>query len=324
MRSKRLSTVAGVGLLVVALSAVVVPGTASAAAPVPISNPGGYATQRSGATAAQKITRSLGGRVTIPAGQTRYLNSRLTVDDVDEISEVSHLVLCRRPGQTTNAARLVSGQNVLANTATTLITRGFVTAPADSLLHCEVYAQFVNHTADRPGHLEVMPSSYLQDVHGATTAVRQTFNGKVLVNTSVRANPVSFTAPAGATAVQAISDLNVTVCYGKDETDEGDLCKRSLKARMDGRSSLVGTQLVMEQLAADGSACKTTTNGDLAGVNVTTTIHHFKINKYLINVPIVPNCSRDFVFYTRATANSGSNSFVIEANNQSVGAVFIP
>ncbi|GAA2808569.1 hypothetical protein [Crossiella cryophila] len=324
MRTKRLSTVAGVGLLAIALSAVVLPGTASAADPVLITNSGGYSTQPSGTDPKDKVNRPLGAQVTIPAGQTRYLNSKLTVDNVREISEVSHLVLCRRPGQPAEVARLISGQNVLTGGATSLLTRGFVTAPADSLLHCEVYGQFVNHTANQPGRLEVMPSSYIQDMHGPTAAVRQTFNAKVLVNTKARVNSVSFTAPAGATAVQAISDLNVTVCYGEDEEGERKLCKRSLKARMDGRSSLVGTQLVMEQLAADGSVCKTTTNGDLAGVNVTTTIHHFKINKYLINVPIVANCSRDFVFYTRVTANSGSNSFVVEGNNQSVGAVFVP
>ncbi|MET7989634.1 hypothetical protein ABZU76_01875 [Amycolatopsis sp. NPDC005232] len=295
-------------------------GAANAATTVPISAPGGYASDPSSTPAAGKHTRALGAAVTVPAGETRYVSSKLNVDDAAQVTEVSHLVYCRRPGQTVNAAQLVSGQNVLANTATTLLTRGFVTAPADSALTCAVYAQFVNHAANVSGHISVLASSYLQDVDGPIAAVKQTFNGKVLVNSSATANSVSFTAPAGAKVVQAIGDVNITVCYNADNG----LCQRSAGARMDGANSLVGTQLVVNQLDVNGNPCNTTTNGPLAGVTVTNTVHHFKINTWVTNVPIVATCSRDFVVYTRVTANAAHNSFLIEANNESVGAAFVP
>jgi hypothetical protein len=310
-----------VGLLVLASAAAGGAGTARAATAVPVSAPGSYASDPSSAPSGAKTTRSLGGTVQVPAGSTRYLSSKLYVDGAAQVTEVSHMVYCKRPGDTAVAAQLVSGQNVLANTAATLLTRGFVTAPADSALNCSVYAQFVNHAADAPGSITVLGSSYLQDVDGAVTAVAQTFGTKTLVNTSVNESPVTFTAPPGATAVQAIGDVSVTVCYGGD----GGLCRRSAGARMDGTSAFVGTQLVLNQLDSDGSVCRTTTNGPLAGTTVSTTVHHYRINTWLTDVPVDPACtSRDFVSYTRTTANAGYNSFTTEANNQSVGAVFVP
>ncbi|NGN63626.1 hypothetical protein G5C51_06855 [Streptomyces sp. A7024] len=309
------------GALALAVSMSMAPGDARAAAAVPISAPGRYASDPSSTPSGAKTTRSLGGQVTVPAGSTRYLSSKLHVDDAAQVTEVSHMIYCRRPGETTNHAQLVSGQNVLANTRTAMLTRGFVTAPADTALTCSVYAQFVNHAADAAGAITVLAASYLQDVNDDIAAVQQTFSTSQLVNSSVNANPVSFTAPTSATKVQAIGDVSITVCYGPDKG----LCSRSLGARMDGTRSYVGTQLVLNQLKADGSVCRTTTNGPLAGTTVTTTVHHYRINTWLTDVPVDTSCgSRDFVSYTRTTANADFNSFKIEANNQSVGAVFVP
>jgi hypothetical protein len=294
---------------------------AAAATTVPITGYGTYSSDPSGTPSSGKTTHDLGGVVVVPAGSTRYLSSKLSVDDAEQVTEVSHLVYCKKPGETAVFAQLVSGQNVLANTPTTILTRGFVTATADTALTCAVYSQFVNHHANIPSRITVLRSSYLQDVDGDIAAVTQTFNGSVLVNSSVNANSVSFTAPASATVVQAIGDISITVCYGVDKG----LCSRSLGARMGGTSSFVGTQLVLNQLREDGTVCRPHTNGDLAGVSVTTGVHHYRINTWLTNVPIDPTCgSREFVSYTRTTANASYNSFKIEANNQSVGAVFVP
>ncbi len=310
-----------VGLLALAFAVTGAAGNAKAATTVPVSAPGTYSSDPSSTPSGAKTTRSLGGSVQVPAGSTRYLSSKLYVGDAAQVTEVSHMIYCKRPGESAVYAQLVSGQNALANTPTTMLTRGFVTAPADTALNCSVYAQFVNHAADAAGSITVLNSSYLQDVYDDIAAVQQTFSTSMLVNTSVDANPVSFTAPAGASAVQAIGDVSVTVCYGND----GGLCQRSSGARMDGTSSFVGTQLVLNQLNTDGSVCRTTTNGALKGQTVTTTVHHFRINTWLTDVPVDTACSsRDFVSYTRTTANADYNSFKIEANNQSVGAVFVP
>ena len=318
---RTLLEVAVAGLAAAVLPVVVTAGTADAATTVPISAPGRYASDPSSTPSGSKHTRALGGAITVPAGQTDYLSSKLNVTGSGEVTEVSHMIYCRRPGQTTNAAQLVTGQNVLTGASITLLTRGFVTAPADSALTCAVYAQFVNHHANVAGHITVLSSSYLQDVYGAISSVKQTFNGKTLVNSTLSANIVNYTAPAGVASIQAIGDLNVTVCYGA--ADNG-LCVHSAGARMGGSDSLVGTQLVANQLNADGSVCHTTTNGGLVGVYVTSTIHHFKINTWLTDIPVLATCSsRNFVVYTRVTANAAHNSFVVEANNQSVGAAFV-
>ncbi|UWE11112.1 hypothetical protein [Actinacidiphila bryophytorum] len=310
-----------VGLLALAFAATGAGGDARAATAVPVSAPGTYASDPSSTPSGAKTTRSLGGTVQVPAGSTRYLSSKLYVDDAAQVTEVSHMIYCKRPGESAVSAQLVSGQNALANTPTTMLTRGFVTAPADAALTCSVYAQFVNHAADSAGSITVLASSYLQDVDGDIGAVRQAFSTSMLVNSSANVDTVAFTAPAAATAVQAIGDVSVTVCYGAD----GGLCRRSSGARMDGTSSYVGTQLVLNQLNSDGSVCRTTTNGALKGTTVTTTVHHYRINTWLTDVPVDPACtSRDFVSYTRTTANANSNSFKIEANNQTVGAVFVP
>jgi hypothetical protein len=322
MRLRRtLTKVAVVGMIAAAVPIALTAGTASAATTVPISAPGTYASDPSNTPAGSKHTRALGATITVPAGQTHYLSSKLNVTGADEVTEVSHMIYCRRPGQTTNAAQLVTGQNVLASGGVSVLTRGFVTAPADSALSCAVYSQFVNHHAPVTGSITVLSSSYLQDVYGAISSVKQTFNGKVLVNSSLSANSTTFTAPAGATTIQAIGDVNITVCYNVNNG----LCQRSAGARMDGTNSLVGTQLVASQLNANGSVCHVTTNGALAGVTVTSTIHHFKINTWITSVPVLASCSsRDFVVYTRVTANASHNSFLVEANNQSVGAAFVP
>jgi hypothetical protein len=309
------------GVVAVAAAVMLTGGSATAASAVPIDEPGTYTTDPSSTPSGQKTTRDLGGQVVIPAGSTRYLSSKLYVSGANEVTEVSHMVYCKKPGETAVTAQLVSGQNVLANTAATMLTRGFVTAPQESALNCRVYSQFVNHAADEPSRIAVRSASYLHDVYDDIAAVGQTFGPAALVNTSVRANPVSFTAPDSATTVQAIGDVSVTVCYGADRG----LCSRANGARMDGKSSVVGTQLIVNQLRGDGSVCRTTTNGPLAGHTVTTTVHHYRINTWLTDVPVDTSCgSRDFVSYLRVTANANYNSFKTEANNQSVGAVFVP
>ncbi len=296
-------------------------GAADAEPAVPISAPGRYESQPSSTLPADKTTRALGATVVVPAGSTRYLSSKLVTDNAAQVTEVSHLVYCKKPGQSAVFARLVGGQNVLANTPTTMLTRGFVTAPADSALDCGLYTQLINHAADAKGSIEVRAATYLQDVYGEIDAVTQTFGTSMLVNTSAHANPVSFTAPAAATTVQAIGDVSVTTCYGVDKG----LCQRSAGARMDGSRSFVGTQLVVNQLSATGAVCRTTTNGPLAGVTVTNTVHHYRVNTWLTTVAVDSSCgSRNFVSYTRVTANAAYNSFKIEANNQSVGALFVP
>lgn len=267
------------------------------------------------------VVRDLGARITVPAGTTKYLSSKLIVSQATVVTETSHLVYCTQNGSSTLVDRLVSGQNVLAGTTTTILTRGMITAPSSGDLTCALKAIFIDHSGSPdPETIRVETSTYLEDVFGVLAASAQTYQSPVVrVDTSYYAATVTFTAPAGLTSIQAIGDVNVTTCYGSHPEA---LC---VGGRTTGGYAYVGTQLVVHQLNSDGSVCKTTTNGALAGVTVTNTVHHFKINTWHTSVPVSTACtSRTFRASTRVTANAGAESILVEANHQSLTALFVP
>ncbi|MGL5824144.1 MAG: hypothetical protein ACRCYU_04805 [Nocardioides sp.] len=295
--------------------------SAQARAPltVPVRRAGGYSTVPAGHTAP---LRDLGASVTVPAGQTRYLSAKLVVSDAAEVTETSALIYCRRPGSSVVAQRAVSGQNVLpGRAATTILTRGLITAPPTTAYVCSLQAQFVNHqSTSASGHIFVLGSSYLQDVQGSVAWHHQTWQStRVLDDSSVAAAPSAFTVPNGVSAFQVIGDVNVTTCYTGDRRPPCDTA-----ARTSYRDAYVGTQLVVQQLDAHGAACGTPwTNGPLTGATVSNTVHHFKINTWG-TVPVNSACgSRSFRMWIRVTANASRNSIVIESNNQTVTGAFL-
>ena len=267
------------------------------------------------------IVRDLGARITVPAGTTKYLSSKLIVSRATVVTETSHLVYCTQGSSPTLVDRLVSGQNVLANTTTTILTRGMITAPATGALTCALTAIFIDHSgSDDPESIRVESSTYVEDVFGELTASAQRYQSPVTrVDTSYYAAPVTFTAPAGVSSIQAIGDVNVTTCYGSNPEP---LC---VGGRTTGNHAYVGTQLVVHQLNANGTVCATTYNGDLQGVTVTNTVHHFKINTWHTSVPVSAACtSRNFQASTRVTANAAAESVLVEANHQTLTALFVP
>jgi hypothetical protein len=293
---------------------------AASALRVYTSVPGTYSVQPT-STNDTPIVRDLGAQIVVPAGTTKYLSSKLVVSQATVVAETSHLVYCTQAGSTTLVDRLVSGQNVLAGTSTTILTRGMITAPASGDLTCALKAIFIDHSGSSGTlSIHVDSSTYLEDVFGLLTASAQTYQPvRTRVDTGYYAATVTFTAPAGVTSIQAIGDVNVTTCYG---TDPEPLC---VGGRTAGTYAYVGTQLVVHQLNEDGSVCNTTTNGPLAGVTVTNTVHHFKINTWNTSVPVVTTCtSRNFQASTRVTASSGAESVIVEANHQSLTALFVP
>ncbi|NUR50759.1 MAG: hypothetical protein HOV71_21735 [Hamadaea sp.] len=310
--------------LVTVLAAVATLGQASPATAsdlrVYTSVPGVYQVQAT-STNGTPVFHDLGARITVPAGTTKYLSSKLIVSQATVVTETSHLVYCRQAGSTTLVDRLVSGQNVLTGTTTTILTRGMITAPASGNLTCSLEAIFIDHSASTGTRtIRVEASTYLEDVFGVLAASAQTYQpSRVRVDSGYYAAPVTFTAPAGVTSIQAIGDVNVTTCYGtRPET----LC---VGGRLTGGYAYVGTQLVVHQLNQDGSVCNTTTNGALAGVTVSNTVHHFKINTWHTAVPVLAGCtSRTFSASTRVTANAGAESIIVEANHQSLTALFVP
>lgn len=268
------------------------------------------------------IVRDLGARITVPAGTTKYLSSKLVVSQATVVTETSQLVYCTQGSSPTLVERLVAGQNVLANTTTTILTRGMVTAPTSSgALTCALKAIFIDHSgSDDPESIRVESSTYVEDVFGELSAAGQTWQSPVTrVDTSYYAAPVTFTAPAGVSTIQAIGDVNVTTCYGSRPEP---LC---VGGRTSGNHAYVGSQLVVHQLNSNGSVCRTTTNGELKGVTVTNTVHHFKINTWHTSVPVSTACSsRTFQAATRVTANAAAESVLVEANHQSLTALFVP
>jgi len=285
--------------------------------------PGTYTVQPT-KTNDNPIVRDLGARIVVPAGTTKYLSSKLIVSHATVVTETSHLVYCTQAGSTTLVDRLVSGQNVLAGASTTILTRGMITAPSSGDLTCALKAIFIDHSGSSSSEsIRVETSTYLEDVFGVLTAYAQTYQPtRTRVDSGYYAATVTFTAPAGVTSIQAIGDVNVTTCYKGSDGSTEPLC---VGGRTTGGYAYVGTQLVVRQLNEDGSICVTTTNGTLAGVTVTNTVHHFKINTWHTGVPVSSACSsRVFTASTRVTANSGAESVIVEANHQSLTALFVP
>jgi hypothetical protein len=304
------------------------PGYADAAVTVYTTHPGGYNTAPS-SQSGKAGPRDLGASITVPAGDTFYLSSKVVVDSAEEVTEVSAMILCAAPGvdptgnNIANAtARAVSGQNVLTgSSATTVLTRGLFTAPPDSALVCGLYAALVNHVADTAGHIYVGANTYLQNVRGNLSWYQQKWQPtRVLDDTSVNAaTSALFTAPADAASFDVIGDVNVTTCpsyYTKAPCD--------VAARTTYPDAYVGTQLVVQQFNADGSTCGAAwNNGPLAGTSVPNQVHHYKINTWG-TVPVSSSCTaRHFRIWIRVTANVAHNSFVIEDNNETVTAAFI-
>lgn len=266
---------------------------------------------------------NLGLSVTVPAGTTRLVSSYLVVGGASTLTAVSHLVYCRRAGSTTVTERIVTGQNVLRATKATLLTRALVTAPATSALDCRLHAIFFRLTSARVGGtINVLAGTSLRKLTLPIQSSAQTWQaGRVLVNKSYHVATVLFTPVEGARSIQAVGDVNVTVC-SKGGKDRGG-CSGAGSRRSASYAS-VGTQFVVQQLQDDGSICRTVINGPLAATRISNTIHHWKLNKSISNVAVSPSCtSRKFRSYVRVTTSSLANSVVVEENHQSETALYV-
>lgn len=209
-----------------------------------------------------------------------------------------------------------------AATAATLLTRALVTVPTTGALACRLYGVLINHASTRVyGTITVLAGTSLQRLTAPIHSSAQAWQfSKALVNTAHRAAPVRFTPVAGATSIQAIGDVTITVCYPRD-TKGACLGKGS---RRSTPYAYAGTQLVVQQLQANGAICRTFVNGPLTGTRITWEIHHRKLNRSIINIPVSSSCtSRTFSAYTRVTANAGANSIVVENNHQSETALYV-
>ncbi len=302
-----------------ALALALVAGIATTVAPAATAGgTGRYRTTPAGTP--QKLI-DLGLAVTVAAGTTRLISSTLVLGSAGELTFVAHQVFCYLPRSSTVVQDLHTGQNVARASTVTLLARGLVTAPASGPLTCRVYAVFVNHTSTRAyGTITVLRVT----LQGLTASIRswaQTWQTtKPLVNTSYRAAPVSFTPPANARSIQAIGDVNVTVCYASDTTG---LCAGP-GARRARTFGYVGTQLTVQQLQSNGRVCRSFASGPLVGTVVTSTIHHRKSNSAIANIPVTSSCtSRRFIAYTRVTANHAANSFLIDPHHATVTLLYV-
>jgi hypothetical protein len=311
----RKGTVLGAALaLLFAVSSATVGAPAATAATT-----GRYRTQPAGTGQA---LIDLGLSVIVSAGTTRLVSSYLVVGSAGELTAVSHLVYCRPAGSSTVTQRIVTGQNVPRATKVTLLTHALVSAPATSALTCRLYAILINHASTRVyGTITVLAGTSLRVLTAPIRSSAQTWqSAKALVNTAYATAPVLFTPVAEARYVQALGDVNITVCYPRDFTGP---CLGA-RSRRSSSYAYIGVQLVVQQLQASGAACRTFVSGPLGGTTITSEIHHRKLNKSIANVPVTSSCtSRRFRAYVRVTTNTGANSVVVENNNQSETALYI-
>lgn len=278
---------------------------------------GRHRTQPAGATAALV---DLGISVIVPSGTTRLVSSHLVVGGAGELTAVSHLVYCQLAGSSTVTDRIVSGQNVERAANVTLLTRALLTAPATGPLTCNLYVILINHTSTTKfGTISILPGTDLAATEADPSSVNVWQIGQALVNTQYRTGPALLTPLTGTTSIQAIGDINVTVCYSAVGACLGAGSRRS------ATYAYVGTQLVVQQLNADGAVCRTMVDGPLVATIITTTIHHRKFNKTISDIPLDGSCtSQTFRAFVRVTANRGANSIVVEPNHQSVTALYLP
>jgi hypothetical protein len=170
------------------------------------------------------------------------------------------------------------------------------------------------------GTITVLAGTSLRTLSAPTGSSAQTWQpNQALVNTSYAAAPVQFTPDEEANTIQAFGDVNVTVCYyGSTGTCLGAGSRRSTTR------AYVGTQLVVNQLQSDGTVCSTFVNGPALGTSITSTIHHYKINTSITDIPVSSSCtSRTFQASVRVTASAGYNSIIVEPNHQSQTSLYV-
>jgi len=308
----------GGAVLSAALALVLGAGAVAMGAPEAIAQDGRYRTQPS---ETPQVPVNLGLSVTVAPGTTRLVRSYLVVGDAGELTLVSALVYCRLTGSTSVTERIVTGQNVQSATQVTLLTRALVTAPATGALTCRLYALLVNHASTRAtGTITVLAGTGLELVGGPIHSSAHSWQiNKPLVNTSYRTAPVRFTPAAGARFIQAFGDVNATVCYYGDFKGP---CLR-VGARRSGSFGTVETQLVVQQLQANGAPCRTFVDGPPSGADISSTTHHLKLNTSISNIPVSWFCtSRVFIGYVRVTSKGSGNSIVVESNHQGETALY--
>lgn len=264
--------------------------------------------------------------VTVPAGQRRWIVSKLVLTNVNALRgvEVSPTVYCYPAGVTPGpkgegfVKALVSGRNSYAGNRPPIYTRGIIEAPASGPLTCHFGMFLKHHTSnykDGNGTATVGTGSYISDQYATLSlgSNATVLPSAVLNTTTTYVRSGIYTAPANARRVHARGDFAATNCYSNRQKQCLDPSARILKGV---QTSLVGWQMSLHQLNRDGSVCQTRTS-PLAGRLVNNVIHHEDFVADQVNMPVSAACtSRNFQAVLRLTANVNHNSWVLEANNQ--------
>jgi hypothetical protein len=261
----------------------------------------------------------LGARIVVPAGQTRNILGRVAVAGATTLTAMAVRVLCSPSSSGSGPFyKVVTAENVLAKTSDVLIARALFTAPATGSLTCTLQAGWINHdSVDKTGSINVVAATYLKDLTKAglaTTGQSWGTQPRVLVNKSAYTPAATFTAPSGASSITVVGDVAVTVCYSMHGNVPRYDCGTDKSARTLGSFARVGTQLVVQQLQADGSVCAVDAP-PLLGTTITIKRHHYKVLATR-TVAINHACtSRMFRAFERVTVDAGGNSVEIEGGH---------
>lgn len=270
-------------------------------------------------------------RLTLSAGQTRYLSSVVKLSNSNHWHyAVSHKIVCFPTGgdRMDILGQVWTGENIAGTshapegTTKTLTTaaRMLFQAPVDGTFDCtlrmKVYdlgsgagvklaIDFNNTYVEEAGGLVRLPSSGpFQDLNETRQLVPWggTLNAAFLD---------SYVAAEGLTRLDVFSDLGVTNCRGGYQ-----LCPDT---ETDVRSARVKSRLIIYQMDPSGAACATTywPATGYETTDVSYVAHHGKVHMRHNAVPIstASNCTRRFKVYAQVvapSASSGYNRFEIE------------
>jgi hypothetical protein len=256
-------------------------------------------------------------RMPMKAGEVHYLAGTLKVASASVPTGVAAILACRTQGATHALDNVIfrstTSQSIRAGSKGDALTaRLEFTAPADGVYDCALDTIFNSRTG---GRIYVVAGSAISDAYGPLRAAAQAFTpSKVVVSSSANTAVIdSYTVPDDVSSIDAIGDVNVTNCYGGYGN-----CPDIRTTN----SSLMASQLVVNQLNSDGSVCLQSTDAVVQSAPIATTTRTIKSYHRRSGIAVSSACSsRDFQAYIRVWYRGG-NIFQVENNTLTNSFIF--
>jgi hypothetical protein len=266
---------------------------------------------------------SLGATVTFAAhaGDQHVILSGLQVSRASTLTAVTQVLACRTAGSPHLLANIVQlverGHNVLPGTAiSSQLARFVFTAPSDASYDCSLDAILINHTDVAHSGVITVTSGYVRDAGKVQWAVQSRSQVRERVTRTASVVMLSRAPlPTGLTRINVVGDVAITVC-----STVYWLCPAE-----GAHSAYIRTQLVVEQLNANGSVCSLARDTTVIRT-VTYAVHHEELYHGLGNILVDSSCTGHMVTaYVVVTVvrpySLKSDDFEVESSNESLSYI---